>query len=715
MSNTLTFNNVLDDSNASAQNLNIGSLSNTETAADLLSNPNRRFPRKTPIQIKNLAGPISAKAARSPEDSPKASNSGSKQSQDVFQKGSNMNSDSNAYDTHFKPMVFIKFLVMHMLFFLALGPFIFILIPVFGKHVLYNQGFLFRLKFDFINQTLQYLALATLFTLYYVTDTPGLQGMEVYMLVIAVAIRLIMIACKYAYQHEDYIKLLFTVTLEKKDLQGDLMLGGWREQRDDLIEEEIQAAILRLEIDSSLFFFTFLGDIGDPEILKKLSKKHSFEKPMNNLEVQKKQNSSSSSKIVPVAEMIRKRQNPSTFNMDITQIIEEEENVQGPGDINSDEDDDADSGRKAAVIEKEGRLSRTAQLIMRSFAYFTKKKKLEESHLYAYNLAFDMLGKARDQRFNHLGKALILFSLFRSLIPTFYRIYLVYYEKEDILVWTEKPYLVVIIILVNTFFFWINAFTLFIGVVDVESKIFCFKQLSYLISPKRLTEYKLKKLYPSFNIFDPVALITWSNLRKVLKEYGKKYYLRTNFNVTITMGLYLIVLAMMVLQILGMISTFSDNLLMIVFAYENLVLFGIFVIIIIGASFINSQCGFHMNLMKKNKTVISNFQRLSYLYVGKNAIQPDNCLYKEGLRRMREELGSENFEEKLVARAEKLTAIMDDIIEDLEFEERHEPATVMGFPVDYGVLKTIGVFIVTVLFAIGQKIANDRMNDENNW
>jgi len=123
-----------------------------------------------------------------------------------------------------------------------------------------------------------------------------------------------------------------------------------------------------------------------------------------------------------------------------------------------------------------------------------------------------------------------------------------------------------------------------------------------------------------------------------------------------------------------------------------------------------------MNLMKKNKTVISNFQRLSYLYVGKNAIQPDNCLYKEGLRRMREELGSDHFEEKLIARAEKLTAIMDDIMEDLEFEERHEPATVMGFPVDYGVLKTIGVFIVTVLFSIGQKIVNDRMkDDENSW
>jgi len=54
-----------------------------------------------------------------------------------------------------------------------------------------------------------------------------------------------------------------------------------------------------------------------------------------------------------------------------------------------------------------------------------------------------------------------------------------------------------------------------------------------------------RKIYPTLNIFDPVTFKTWSNVRRVVVEYGRKYALRCNFNATITMIFYLFILAIL--------------------------------------------------------------------------------------------------------------------------------------------------------------------------
>jgi len=189
--------------------------------------------------------------------------------------------NNNAYETYFKPKVFLQFLLMHFLYFFLLGPFIFILIPIFGKHILRNQGFL-GVNRGTIVQMIQYFALVGFFFVFYYTDTPGLQAIEVYMILIAILIRFIAVCSKYAYRSESFIKLIFTKTLSPEDLRGDLLLLGWREQIDSIIEEEVQAAILRQEVDSSLFFFKFLSP-PEPVLHEKLCKpyKKRTDKPEN--------------------------------------------------------------------------------------------------------------------------------------------------------------------------------------------------------------------------------------------------------------------------------------------------------------------------------------------------------------------------------------------------------------------------------------------------
>ncbi len=58
------------------------------------------------------------------------------------------------------------------------------------------------------------------------------------------------------------------------------------------------------------------------------------------------------------------------------------------------------------------------------------------------------------------------------------------------------------------------------------------------------------------------------------------------------------------------------------------------------------------NLLKNNKNIIADFRRLSHLYVRKNCIIPDNKIYKEGLKLMKEEFGEINFEEKMKERTD---------------------------------------------------------------
>lgn len=635
--------------------------------------------------------------------------------------------NSNAYETYFKPKVFFKYFIMHVLYFFLMGPFIVILAPIFGMNVLRNQHFVLRCDYQAINQAVQFFMIVTFLVVSYAFETKGLQIVEVYMIIICVLIRIITICSKYAYRSACFIKLTETTILTDQELTGDFMLLGWRVQDDKIIEEELQAAILRLEIESSLFFFNFLGH-PNPKLVEELSKKKNTVEQANNdvSEAIFVGNEKSKELVEPRPSIMTPEM---SFDNHRTNVNTPENSVRrrmGKGEGIEEETGFASSQRgmltilykdkfdkaQARIVQQQQKKSESnttspaSGKIQQSFSHFLEKKKFENSHLFGYNLAINMMKEARNVRYQHLGKSLVIISLIRAFIPTFYRLYLVYYKNEDIPVWTDKPYLIGLIIPINALFFFINSFILAVAVLDLNSRTFCLKQIGYLVSPKKLSHFKDRKLYPTVNIFDPITLKTWSNLRRLIVEYGRKYICRNNFNVTVTMIIYLFVLTILIVQVLGIVKTYDNPLLLIVLTYESAVFFAIFISIMVGAAFINAQFGCDKNLLKKNKMIVSDFYRLSKVYVGKNAIEPENYVYKEGLKILKKELGATNFEEKLVDRAEKLTAIIDDIIEELEFEEQNEPYTVLGIPVNYGLLKTAVFGLVSVLFALGQSLVS---------
>ena len=308
-------------------------------------------------------------------------------------------------------------------------------------------------------------------------------------------------------------------------------------------------------------------------------------------------------------------------------------------------------------------------------------------HLSGYSLAYDILKNSKGARSKSLSLITFIASVLRAFIPTFYRLYLVYHNKENITIFTSRPYIVALLIFINIYFFWLNQFILGITLSDINAKIYCFKQIAYLISPRKISSFLAKKIYPTLNIFDPIPLKTWRNLRKVMNEYGRGYVTRASLNISLVMIAYTFVISILVL--VGVVSTYKDPLLLILLEYESLLFFRIFVQIMIGTAFLNDQYQTHRYLLTKNKDIIADFHRLTYLYAGGDPIEPENLIYKEGLRLFKEEFGEENFEEKVVKRSETLITMIEDATEALEFEEKSEPLNVMGIAVSYGMLKGI--------------------------
>jgi len=88
-------------------------------------------------------------------------------------------------------------------------------------------------------------------------------------------------------------------------------------------------------------------------------------------------------------------------------------------------------------------------LLFGPFPIFSKRR----DYLFVYNSVFDMLKQARGARPKRLGQFLLLVSVIRGFLPTFYRSYRVYHEHDDIPVWTGNQYIVVILLLTNILFF----------------------------------------------------------------------------------------------------------------------------------------------------------------------------------------------------------------------------------------------------------------------
>mmetsp|Transcript_147072 Transcript_147072/g.208571 ORF Transcript_147072/g.208571 Transcript_147072/m.208571 type:complete len:179 (+) Transcript_147072:517-1053(+) len=113
----------------------------------------------------------------------------------------------------------------------------------------------------FINQCIQWGFLFSSVLLFFTLNPQDISYIEAFMIAISVFLRICTISSKYGSMHPVRIKTMKTKYLTFEELTQDFMLIKWRDQTDDVVEQELIAAIKRNDVDTALFFYSFLGDV----------------------------------------------------------------------------------------------------------------------------------------------------------------------------------------------------------------------------------------------------------------------------------------------------------------------------------------------------------------------------------------------------------------------------------------------------------------------
>ena len=245
--------------------------------------------------------------------------------------------------------------------------------------------------------------------------------------------------------------------------------------------------------------------------------------------------------------------------------------------------------------------------------------------------------------------------------------------------------------------------------IDIKRKIFIETQLSYLIMPRKTRNINVEpKLFPTTNFLCPKNLRAWNLLRKICRDYGYKYLLRQSNNLGWASFIYLVLGIILALSFFGIINlkittgtsnnSKFDNSLEYIIAFDvAFYLLLLFKELIYGIR-LNSFYQLHKNNFEDMRIFLADIARQTDWYFVKG-IKPKNHLYRFALKHLKKNNANED---QLSAHLQDILTTMKEIINDLEYEEQQRPFTVLGFAPSYQILSTLGIGVLSLVFAVLQ-------------
>ena len=613
------------------------------------------------------------------------------------------------FDINFKYTQFLEFLFYHFVFFFLLGPFSFIILfPTAGKVLTKNMGF-FGLNVMFVNQSIQWALLFSSAVLWISTDHGYISAVEVYMIASAVFLRICTISSKYGSMHSIRIKVLKSRYLTYEELTQDYMLIKWRDQTDDVIEQELLAAAKRHDIETSLFFFNFIAKVSDELRMTLMQTRKGVAEVTKQLiatEFLKSGTMRSQDNLIGATSLKHGKsevsiEEPSRImtqnKSGVTQVFDE------PSKMVSQVKSSIIPNLEKMDGPKEGKRKKTTFLT----ATLTNVKSFDM--LSGMNLAREVVFESKKKGIPRILHVAIVIGFIRALIPMINR---VYNRHSPVGTSTVQVYMAISYLLCNTYFFAANLAFVLVGLSDLMKKYYLMSQLSNLLSVRKLEEYETVKKYPTLNIFDPFTLRTWISLRKIFMDFGRKYFLRINLNISIFLIFYAIILIVLLLQYFEIMTIISDTLLAVVFLFEAAVMFGLMIrSVIIGAQ-VNDHFRVHQSILQKNKGVVADLLQLDDIYFPASGIpfRSANILYQEGVRKIQTLIELAGMERGTVESAfaiedflRKLMTLNNNAIEELNFEQESNPVKILGFVANGALVQQILVGLFTLAVAVLQK------------
>ena len=593
----------------------------------------------------------------------------------------------NVHIVKFNIRNFLKYMILHLLYFFIFGPFIMLLSPLIGTILLKNMQLNPVYGSTNINQIIQYTFIMLSGILYFFTEVGPFKSIEIVMFSMSVFVRILTISNKYGYSSDAFINIMRTRIMTKEECANELILGPWLKNDEGIINYELQNAIMRLNIDGLIFYFDFISDCD--EILKEKLRKEI--KPSRDGQISRENNENDKellqlkdedshespewekrdSTIIEIAKLDRSFQNNNLFLVGATSNLQEKLNLWSLLDNK--------------FLKK----------------YFEKKPKYHDTKFNGYNIALDILRNAGIYTFKPILLVNMTLAIIRASIPSLYRLY---QNESPFGNQISQNMLIQGTFSLNFIFYYANSLLLGKAILDMKKKVFYMKQITNLLSP--IENYYEKKYYPIINIFDPMSLRTWGNLRKILFDYGARFYSRNLLNVSILTGLYFFVVVLLSLHFLGFPSPFYDELYLIVFIFESIVMLVVTFMILFSGAEINEHFKIHKKILKDSKVIISDILNNITFYFGDTAFESNISIYFDGINYLKKEFDLEDFrnnEASIVAlreRLEMLIRIIDAEMEQIDIDKDIEPFHVLGFEMNKELIKTILAGIAAVGLAI---------------
>ena len=195
----------------------------------------------------------------------------------------------------------------------------------------------------------------------------------------------------------------------------------------------------------------------------------------------------------------------------------------------------------------------------------------------------------------------LLIGIIYSSIPGLIRVYVgEKFHGEDIfsiiVTYVMYPTTSFLILATNLFFTRHN--------IDMRRRRFVLQQLGMMISPIQIKHYTGNRLLPVIDVSSEKTLHTWSNLRRVTSDYGRKYFWRHEIflpSIMFVGTLCLVLLIDITLLHIVFSGEGTDSRKLEIFCFINFVILLMMTLVLLNtAGNINSEFGYHSHIVKTN-------------------------------------------------------------------------------------------------------------------
>ena len=168
------------------------------------------------------------------------------------------------YETNYDMKVYFEFLIYHLLYYSIFGPVMAIFLLIFPKTRILMGNLLFiKLSVSMILQIFFWINFGGIVLIMFMLDNPVTAWPTLISAILSIMQRSSNICAKYATFPKKLIQKYREQSLTVKEIEGDFMMGLWRQQGSELIDTEINNAMQRNIFDVTLFKMSFLAKVND--------------------------------------------------------------------------------------------------------------------------------------------------------------------------------------------------------------------------------------------------------------------------------------------------------------------------------------------------------------------------------------------------------------------------------------------------------------------